>query len=231
MSHPPYGAPYPPPVPPPRNGSASPPQREKDDVESEDADMDDGSSRGSPAIDPSLEQPAPALHPSSTQANQQDPPSAEMHDDERDKIAHAQAAAAVKAVLTLQKAGEPAAVAPDADTEKQAPPAATSTAQPTTAPEVSKQASEQPPSSVSAPDASADLDMDADADGEADGDGEEVKGDDDDVPTSIASPQEGLVTEDGVAMLNPGVSHRVLQVMDVANAPTVRGSGVVNAGR
>ena len=165
--------------------------------------MEDGSSRGSPAIDPSLEQPAPALHPSSTQANQQEPPSTGADDASKGDISHAQAAAAVKAVLSLHKAGDPAA--PDADADKQAPPpAATSTAQPTTAPEVSKQASEQPPSSVSAPDASADLDMDADADGEADGDGEEVKGEEDDASASVAPSQGGLVTEGGVAMLVPG---------------------------
>ncbi|TFY55213.1 hypothetical protein EVJ58_g8389 [Rhodofomes roseus] len=106
MGHPPYGAPYPPPphgaAPPPHNGSASPPQREKDDGESDDAEMEEGSSRGSPAIDPSLEQPAQALHPSSTQAGQQEPPSAEAGGE---SISQSEAEAAVKAVLALQKAG------------------------------------------------------------------------------------------------------------------------------
>jgi len=207
MGHPPYGAPYPPPhpgaAPPPPNGSASPPHREKDDAESEDAEMDEGSSRGSPAIDPSLEQPTQALHPSSIQGGQQEPPSAEANEDSLG-ISHAEAEAAVKAVLALQKAESGGPAAPDAEA-KQAPSPAPS--QPAAIPEVPEQSSEQQASPVSAPDASADVDVDADADGEADGDGEEVKSDmADDAPatTALVAQQQGeIVTEDGVAMLNP----------------------------
>lgn len=206
MGHPPYGAPYPPPpgaAPLPRNGSVSPPQRERDEPESEDAEMEETSSRGSPAIDPSLDQPAQALHPSSIQAHETKSPSAGRS---QNLISHAEAEAAVKAVLALQKVGESAAVSATSDAQAEEAPSPAATSQPATTSVMPEQSGEQP-SSVSAQDASADLDMDADADGEADGDGEEVKGNHSDGSASkaLAPPPQGeTVTEDGVAMLNPG---------------------------
>ncbi|TFY55219.1 hypothetical protein EVJ58_g8390 [Rhodofomes roseus] len=73
--------------------------------------------------------------------------------------------------------------------------------------------------------------MDADADGEADGDGEEVKGDAVDNSSASKAPQGEIVTEDGVAMLNPGetcVSHCIYDHDN--DLPTVCGSGAVDAG-
>jgi len=193
--HPANGAP--PPHDPVAHSADGASQNGKDD----DADMEDASSQGSaPVIDPSLDGPTEALHPSAAEAAKAE--ASGTDDDSQDAVSRQVAEAAMKVLQEYQNSQAQRAVnSRGPEVKEEAPDSFFGSQSEETAP---RETSRRSPSAELKPAIEPmKSEVDFDADGDRDADGASAEGEPSIAPKALQSETGNILTEDGETMLNP----------------------------